>query len=468
MEEIHQIPAFPTSHDLSSHEKKPYGVYPYQKKRRLWEYFIYFLGMVCLWELPFEWFFNMNRPYYYVLPALIIDIFFAIDIYIVKHTGVIEYGIIRLDKKSIESRLPRWKIIIYCLSIIPYYLIGWFADNDIAFRVLVSLKALRLLRIYDAEMVIKNTLVYISSTSRMIILFCQLFTIVNLCACIFWYVGHVEIPGESWLIETGVYNKPPWDQYFHVIYYITTTVLTIGYGDLHPYTFAEVCVVIFVEVFGVLFYNFLISNMVSIIADPSRNIFLNKFKRIYSVFKSRGVSDLSMQNLLQYYEYIWETDRDRADFYEATSKMPLGLQKRLELALHMDIFNRVEVFNGASEEALEKIALALKPRIFTPGDHLVKAGRVSERMFFIVEGTLDLITPSGALVATVDGLTGAVIGENSMMNDAEEQASAIASTYVEAYELDKKDFQSIADLHPILSDPLLGRSQADINNYPSQ
>ena len=436
-----------------------YGIYPYHPLRRFWEYLMYFLSIIVLWQIPFEWAFNFNKTFLWILPALIIDVFFLADIFIVQRTGVLQYGVIKLDKQSIEQTIPHWRLIIYWLSPWPYYLIGFFIKNNLLYNILILLKLLRLIRLYDANKVIKNTLVYISPISKMATLFTTLLTIVHFCACIFWYTGHAEIPGKSWLIETGIVEKPMIIQYFHTVYYITTTILTIGYGDLHPYSFPEICVVICVEAVGVFFYNFLVSTMVSIVADPSRNSFLSKYQRIYSAFKWRGISDDSMRELLRYYEYVWERDRDRADFFETASKMPEGLQKRLALALHMEVFNKVEAFRDANEEILERVAMALRPRIFTPGDFLIKAGRVSSRMYFVTEGKVDIINTSGSLINVLEGSNGCVLGEASIINGSEETASAIAETYVEAFELMKEDYDEIAELHPQIQHGLIQSQQ---------
>jgi hyperpolarization activated cyclic nucleotide-gated potassium channel 2 len=435
-----------------------YGIYPYNIWRRVWEYLMYFLSMVCLWQLPYEWFFDLERSFLYIFPALIIDAFFLIDIFVVMRTGILQYGVIKLDKATIRSTFKTWRLVIYWLSPWPYYLIGWFLKSDLTFNVLLALKCLRFLRLYDAQHVIQDTLVYISPVSRMMTLFCGFFTIAHFSACIFWYTGYYEIPHHSWLIESKIMSKPKAIQYFHTLYYILTTILTIGYGDLHPYTFPEVCVVIAIEAIGVFFYNFLVSNMVSIVADPSRNSFLSKYQRIYSAFRWRGVSPETMEELLKYYEYVWERDRDRADFYETASKMPEGLQKKLALALHMDVFTKVDALRGADEEVLERVAMALRPRIFTPGDFLIKAGRVSNRMFFITEGKIGIMNKNGAIVRSFDGMNGVVLGEASVLNGSEETASGIAETYVEAFELMKDDFDEIAAAFPQLQNQLQRRS----------
>jgi hypothetical protein len=238
------------------------------------------------------------------------------------------------------------------------------------------------------------------------------------------------------------------------LYYITTSFLTIGYGDLHPVTFEETCVALVTELIGVFFYNFVVSNLVSIVADPSRNSFLSKYQRVSGAFQQRHVSPESMEELLLYYEYVWERDRDRADFYETVTKLPLGLQKRIALAVHMDVFTRMDVLRRASADALEKVAMALRQRVFTPGDCILRIGKVSHRMFFVTAGKVNRIDGNGGLSRVLDGANGVVLGEESVLNGKKEETSAIAETYVEAFELRKEDIDNLVALHPEVQDEL--------------
>ena len=434
--------------DIDTVKPREYGIYPYKTWRRIWEFIIYFLSMVCLWELPYEWLFNIDRTIWYIIPALVIDIFFFIDVFIVTRTGYFQDGVLVLDKQNVKNSLSKWRIVIYCLSPWPYYLIGWFLNNDVVFRVLVSLKCLRFLRLYDASQRLNDSIAYVSQLTNMFTLFCRFFTVAHFCACIFWYTGYFEVPKRSWIDETDVVTKPKYIQYFHSLYYITTTILTIGYGDLHPYTYPEVCVVILIEACGCIFYNYVVSYLVSLVANPTRISFVTKFHRIYSAFRYRGVSEQSLNELLKYYEYVWEHNRGRADFYETVSKMPEKLQKKLNYFLHHEVFAKVDAFRNFNEESLETIALCLRPRIFTPGDFIIKAGRVSGRIFFVTDGKVKVTDPEGHLIKFFDGSSGCVFGDVSMLSGSEEVASAIAETYVNTFELLKEDFDRIVESNP--------------------
>ena len=184
------------------------------------------------------------------------------------------------------------------------------------------------------------------------------------------------------------------------------------------------------------------------VADPSRNSFVSRYNQISSAFKARRVSPSAVQELLTYYEYVWERDRDHKDFYETAAKLPEGLQRQIALALHSDVLSKVNAFRGASPEVFERIAIALRPRIFTPGDFIVKSGKISNKMYIISEGRVGLVSSNGMSISKDNLLTGSVLGEASMINEIEEQHSAIALTYVEAFELVKEDFDEIVQIHP--------------------
>jgi hyperpolarization activated cyclic nucleotide-gated potassium channel 2 len=421
-----------------------YGIYPYNRLRRSWEFIIFFLAMACLCQLPYEFAFNLERTFLYILPSLIIDLFFLVDIFIVLRTGVLRYGIIKLDQDTILKSIDRRRLIIYWFSPWPYYLVSYFMQSDAVFLSLLLLKSLRFLRLYDSAQVIRNTLLYIGPFSRMAILYGIWLTIAHFSACTFW----VEIPGESWLITFKLTAHPKAVQYFYSLYDITTSFLTIGYGDLHPITFSETCVGLVVEAVGAFFYNFVVSNLVSIVANPSRNSFLSKYQRVSSAFQQHNVSPESMAELLKYYEYIWERNRDRADFYETVTKLPLGLQKRVALALHMDVFTKVDALRGANPDALEEVAMALRQRVFAPGDCIIRVGKVTNRMLFVTAGKVSVKKADDSEVMSFDGASGFVLGVESVWRGTKDQASAIAESYVEAFELLKADFDTIAAAHP--------------------
>lgn len=437
---IHPLESFtPTDSD---------GIYPFSVKRHVWEFIIYIVAMLSLYEIPFEWTFNFEKSKYYVVPALVLDAFFFADLYIIENTGVLVDGIVMSDRKSIRKHIAHWRFIIYWLSPWPYYIIGWFSNNNLVYNICVTLKAFRILRIYDARNTIRSLLEYYSLFTNIFIIFFDMVLIIHISACAFWLTGYFENSPNSWISQTDIGSKNLWVQYFHTFYFISTTILTIGYGDFHPYTFPEMIVFVIIECIGIFFYQYVISNIVSYATSPTRSVFYLNFKNIFSVLQLRGLTDFSLSQVMTYFEFIWQKEKCRSDFYESASKLPKGLQKRIELALHMEVFHKVRSFQNLSEDDLQKIAILLRPRIFTPGDMLVHAGRVSKKMFFITSGKVSSYNKQGSLLGTFDGDSTLIIGETSIILGRAEQATTIADTYVEAFELLKEDYDDIQQIHP--------------------
>jgi hypothetical protein len=421
----------------------PCGLYPYSFFRRFWEYLMYFGSLLVFWELPFEWAFDFHFTFVWIVSSLCVDVLFLIDVIIVQRTGVLHFGVVDLRQEIILQDIPRWRLIVFWLCPCPFYLIGFAADSVLASRILRCLKFLRITRLIEANRTIRNTLVYQSTVSSVGLLAVDLLTIIHVFSCIFWYVAQHEALTSSWLVFDDV-REPQGIQYLNAMYYVTTTVLTVGYGDIHPISFVEICLVIVMELIGVFFYSFVCSLMISIIASPLKNTFASRNERLYSALKWRGVSDETLRELVRYQEYAWERARDRDDLTESCSKMPESLQRRVAMALHLELFQRIEQFSDCNLGLLERVALALKPRIFTPGDFLIKAGRVSGKMFIVVEGRIDLLSTTGALVARISGdSAGTVIGQTSVIRNQPEVVSVVAQTYLEAFELQKEDAESI-------------------------
>ena len=427
-------------------EEKHRAINPYNKFRRFWEYVMFFFSVIVLFELPFEWIYEIPLTYKWIIPSLVMDVFFAIDVYISQNTGILEFGVVTLNKKYIRSKLTVLRKIVYWITPIPFYLIGYFVKSEKVYRILITFKVLRIVRLGEAIHTFQTSLIYVGPYNKMLVLLAFLLFIDHIFACIFWLVGNKELPGPSWLHEVAfIDNEPQLVQYIHTLYYITTTMLTIGYGDLHPYTFNEIIVIIVVECIGVFFYNFFLSNMVSIVADPSRTSFLEKYQKIYIAFKWRGVSNDSILELLRYFEYVWERNHDESDFYENAQRMPDSLKKKVALALHAQLFEKIDSIKDLSLESRAQIAIRLRPRIFTPGDYLIKAGSLSKKIFFLSSGKVQVLSSCGSLINSHEGPAGIIFGIGSFLNGSEEVTCVIAQTYVETYELTKGDFDDLKD-----------------------
>ena len=57
-------------------------------------------------------------------------------------------------------------------------------------------------------------------------------------------------PDNNWTVAGGIRNFPLLDQYIYAFYFSSTTMLTIGYGDITPKNTREVLVVVLIQIIG--------------------------------------------------------------------------------------------------------------------------------------------------------------------------------------------------------------------------
>jgi len=54
-------------------------------------------------------------------------------------------------------------------------------------------------------------------------------------------------------------NLNPLEKYIYSLYFVLTTMLTVGYGDISPVNIAEIIVIMVVQIIGIVTYGYIIN-----------------------------------------------------------------------------------------------------------------------------------------------------------------------------------------------------------------
>mmetsp|Transcript_23246 Transcript_23246/g.45843 ORF Transcript_23246/g.45843 Transcript_23246/m.45843 type:complete len:841 (+) Transcript_23246:50-2572(+) len=128
-------------------------------------------------------------------------------------------------------------------------------------------KILRLLRV--GRLVDRLTAAWTSHTGFVSAgkFFLYVFYVAHMLACTFYMIPDVLALGldvDSWRRHGGDFDitqAPHWQKYLQSLYFAFTTMTTIGYGDRLPKNVYEITFVCFAEVFGLMFFALLLTEI---------------------------------------------------------------------------------------------------------------------------------------------------------------------------------------------------------------
>ncbi len=305
-----------------------------------------------------------------------------------------------------------------------------------ALRLLRLLRLVKLLRVSSAVNRLKNVQIINPSVVRMAVL-------------MFWILLTAHFVAIGWIALDAVdRTHHARAQYLQAMYWTSTTLTTIGYGDITPVTPPQTIYTIFIQILGAGLYGFVIGSIASLIAniDVAKTQFREKLERINTFLRYRSIPGELQTRVNDYYEYLWNSRRGHE---EATilDELPLSLRTQIAYHINSEIIEKVPIFQGAGEQLIRDVILNLQATVFLPDDYIVRKGETGREMYFISRGSVRVV--SGDEQTTYATLTdGQFFGEIALLLATERTATIRANDYCDIYRLDQETFNRIIERYP--------------------
>ena len=148
---------------------------------------------------------------------------------------------------------------------------------------------------------------------------------------------------------------------------------------------------------------------------------------------------------------------------------PLHARPALDLGLRLtEMLSKVSLFAGLRDADIAKLGQLLTPKLFVPGEKVMRAGEPGDRMYFIASGMVDvLVAPNPVRLGSGD-----FFGEIALLTDRPRNADVIASGYTNLLVLRRRDFETLLRSSPRLRDAIektaLERSRQPARPAPDQ
>lgn len=330
------------------------------------------------------------------------------------------------------------------------YLKGWVWVDGLAsipFGALIAtpLRVLRLLRLLRLVKLIRVS----STVNRLKSVQIVNPSVVRMAVLMFWILLTAHFVAVGWIALDAVDRTlPARSQYLQAIYWTSTTLTTIGYGDLVPVTASQTIYTIFIQILGAGLYGFVIGNIASLIAniDVAKTQFREKLERINTFLRYRSIPAELQRRVNDYYEYLWNSRRGHEEA-NILDELPLSLRTKIAYHINSEIIEKVPIFQGAGEQLIRDVILNLQATVFLPDDYIVRKGETGREMYFISRGSVRVVSGDEQTVyATLTD--GQFFGEIALLLATERTATIRANDYCDIYRLDQDTFNRIIERYP--------------------
>jgi len=358
----------------------------------------------------------------------------------------VKLGHVRVEEpREIARRYLRGWFVVDAVSAIPFELIlvaafggsmpeGHWAQA--AYRLLQLLTLLKLLKVGRIFKELQEALDIIPALRRLILFG-------------YWVAAWLHAMVLGWIMIGGTEQaREPVDQYIRALYWIITTIATIGYGDYTPDHESNVQLIyaMGVEIFGVGMFSYVIANVSNLVSnlDLARRAWQERLDEINSFMRSQRIPAEMQGRVRDYFSYLWSQQKG-VNARDALSDVPNGLSQEILMFLNRDVLAKVGIFKGADELFLRESVRLMRPQVFLPGEHIIRQGEFADCMYFLASGDVRIVV-DGNEVARLG--PGSPFGETALINNQFRNASVISDSYGTGYRLDKNDFNVLRSKYP--------------------
>uniref|UniRef100_A0A673L3B5 Cyclic nucleotide-gated potassium channel n=1 Tax=Sinocyclocheilus rhinocerous TaxID=307959 RepID=A0A673L3B5_9TELE len=319
------------------------------------------------------------------------------------------------------------------------------------------------------------------------------------CTLLSW-VRHLD---KSFDVDFGTVHFQ--ELYLMSLYFVTTTVCVVGFGDIYPSLTAMKAGMSFIMIAAMLFTGWLSGTVTAMLAntDAMRAAYTEKTESMKLFLKSHKITGALYDSVVRFYVFRWKLTKG-FDQDKLTEYLPSSLVGDISTVLYADFIAKVFGLNIQIKKTLESETRPLSPAaitkagklsgpffetmltkecleeletdgcfirllarrisqsLFRANDLIYKKNDYGSEMYFIHKGEVEVLSKDNTAVL-FKLKAGQYFGEKSLLLGEPKAATVRAATNCELYVLSKKSLDEALKYYPSIFEQM--QSAADEMKY---
>ena len=217
------------------------------------------------------------------------------------------------------------------------------------------------------------------------------------------------------------------------MYWAFTTIATVGYGDIVPITVNEKLYTIIVMIISCGIFAYTIGSIGSLISK--QNAIENSYREEFVAVN-------------RYLDYVAESKKNTGiSEKQVLSLLSEPLRNEIYAHINSNIIKLCSVFDLYETYFIAELTRTLENETYAPSDTIFKEGELSSKMYFIINGKVDLYhSTTSSTFATLSSQK--YFGEIAFFTGMPRCSSSRCSEFVDLLSLVRINFQSFLEKFP--------------------
>jgi len=433
-----------TDNETESDVLRRYIVPPHHSRKVKWDLFVGALVLYSVMVIPFRFGFGIQDDGFSEAIDCTVDFLFFVDICLSFRTGYLDSeGGVNTIPSHIRNRYLRGWFVIDLISTLPWAAIVSASvpeakQNTAASRLLRFTRLTRMLKMARVIKIARLSKLAVSSVDvstnaiRLVGMCTKIFVPAHILAC-FWYYftsegssGHdpcgagllgcgsaeADLPGPSHWVDHQVRKyslshavastadtDSSLDKYVISLYWVFTTMTTVGYGDVIPTNNMERVFAVCVILFGATVFGYIISTIAEMSNEHNRDALGLNMSLLRHYGTEQHFSE-RMHKLMRFHYGFWYQEMTpRQEESRLLAKLPPALRKEVIKYIHRHVISSIPLFRKQLPDWFVAAAVRLlEPQAFCAGEVIVSEFQAGPRqdVFFVHGGHCESYCTSSA------------------------------------------------------------------------